>query len=131
MPQQKIHRLPALDPDTGHVHAVIEAVRGTRNKFKFDEERALFIHDGVLPAGATYPFDFGFIPSTKGEDGDPIDILVLMEEPAFVGAVIPCRLVGAIEAEQTEKAGETVRNDRLLGIAAKSHLYGDVEAIDD
>lgn len=94
MPQQRVAKLPATDRETGDIFAVIEAVRGTRNKFKFDERRGLFIHDGVLPAGATYPFDFGFVPSTKGEDGDPIDVLVLMEEPAFVGAVIPSRLVG-------------------------------------
>src|SRR3954470_12215295 len=72
--------------------AVIEAVRGTRNKFKFDERKKLFIHNGVLPAGQSSPFDFGFIPGTKADDGDPADILLLMDEPAYVGAVIPFRL---------------------------------------
>src|SRR5215212_5641394 len=106
-----IARLPAFDDESGDVHAVVEAVKGSRNKFKFDEQRGLFIHDSVLPAGATFPFDFGFVPSTRADDGDPLDVLILMDEPAFVGAVVPCRLVGVIEAEQTEKDGETVRND--------------------
>ena len=69
----------------------------------------------VLPLGASFPFDFGFIPSTKGEDGDPLDVLVLTEEPAFVGCVLPALLIGVLEAEQTEK-GETVRNDRLVAV---------------
>jgi inorganic pyrophosphatase len=129
MPQQRIAHLPAVDRDSGDVNAVVEAVRGSRNKFKFDEKRALFVHDHVLPAGASYPFDFGFIPSTRADDGDPLDVLILMEEPAFVGAVVPCRLVGAIEAEQTERDGTTVRNDRLLGVASKSHIYRDVREL--
>ena len=122
-------RLRSFD-DEGNVRAIIEATRGSRNKFKYEPDSRIFILDGVLPAGATFPFDFGFIPSTKGEDGDPIDVLVLMDEPAFVGAVVPARLVGAIQAEQTED-GETFRNDRLISIAAQSHAYRGVDAIDD
>jgi inorganic pyrophosphatase len=125
------HRLRPYDRKHDAYLAVIEAVKGTRNKFKFDAKRQLFIHNNVLPAGASYPFDFGFIPGTKGDDGDPIDVLLLMDEPAFVGAVVPFRLVGAIEAEQREKDGEVVRNDRLLGVACKSETYRDVGAIDD
>ncbi|HXT17247.1 MAG TPA: inorganic diphosphatase [Gemmatimonadaceae bacterium] len=124
-------RLEPFDRKRDAYLGVIEAVRGTRNKFKFDATHALFIHDSVLPAGASYPFDFGFIPGTKGDDGDPIDVLLLMDEPAFVGAVIPFRLIGAIEAEQRERDGEVVRNDRLLGVACKSETYRDVGEIDD
>ena len=122
-------RLPAFDEDD-NLMVVVEATRGSRNKFTYDDRRRLFALDGVLPAGASFPFDFGFIPSTRGEDGDPIDVLVLMEEPAFVGAVIPSRLVGAIQAEQTEKNGETVRNDRLISVASASHLYRGIDALD-
>src|SRR5205085_8938051 len=111
--------------------AVVEATRGSRNKFKYDSRRGIFALDSVLPAGASYPFDFGFIPSTKGDDGDPIDVLILMDEPAFVGAVVPSRLVGAIQAEQTEDDGETMRNDRLIAVARKSHSYRGVKALDD
>src|SRR5690242_7531685 len=111
-----LSRLPSFD-DEGNVHAIVEATRGSRNKFKYEPNARIFLLDSVLPAGATFPFDFGFVPSTKGEDGDPIDVLILMDESAFVGAVVPARLVGAIQAEQTEE-GETFRNDRLISVAS-------------
>ena len=121
-------RLPSFDDD-GNVHAIVEATRGSRNKFKYEPDSRIFLLDSVLPAGASFPFDFGFVPSTKGEDGDPIDVLILMDEPAFVGAVVRARLIGAIQAEQTEE-GETFRNDRLISIASTSHAYRGVEVLD-
>jgi inorganic pyrophosphatase len=131
MPIARSGPLTRLRPfdDEGNVQAVVEATRGSRNKFKYEPDSRIFRLDAVLPAGATFPFDFGFIPSTKGEDGDPIDVLILMDEPAFVGAVVPARLVGAIQAEQTED-GETFRNDRLIAISSSSHTYRGIDAID-
>jgi inorganic pyrophosphatase len=120
-----IARLPRYDPTTGALNIVIETPKGHRNKFKFDLERGLFLLGGVLPAGAVFPFDFGFIPATKGGDGDPLDVLVLMDEPAFVGCLVPARLIGVIEAEQTEK-GKTERNDRLIAVAADSRDMRDI-----
>jgi len=109
---------------------IIETPKGSRNKFKFDEQHSLFKLGGVLPAGAVFPFDFGFIPSTKGEDGDPLEVLLLMDEPAFPGCLIEARLLGVIEAEQT--VGEqTVRNDRLIAVAAEAHTHSEVESLDD
>ena len=123
-----VDRLPAFS-DEDELLAVVEAVKGSRNKFKFDEALGAFVLSGVLPAGATFPFDFGFVPSTMSDDGDPLDVLVLMDESAFVGAVVPCRLVGAIEAEQTESDGTVVRNDRLIAVATKAHLYQDAKSL--
>ena len=123
-------RLRAYDRKLDAYIAVIEAARDTRNKFKFDATNQLFVHNGVLQAGASYPFDFGFIPGTRADDGDPLDILVLMDEPAFVGAVIPFHLIGAIEAEQRERGEGAVRNDRLLGVACKSETYREINEID-
>ena len=120
--------LPAFDPETGTLNAIVETPKGRRNKFKFDERRCLFVLGKVLPAGAVFPFDFGFIPSTRGGDGDPLDVLVLMDEPAFPGCLVPARLVGVIEAEQTEE-GETVRNDRLLAVAEESNAHREVRSI--
>lgn len=117
--KSSLTELPAFDPATGELNAVIETPRGGRNKYKFDPDNGLFRFRKVLPLGMVYPFDFGFVPSTMGEDGDPLDILVLMDEPSFCGCVVSARLLGVIEAEQTED-GETVRNDRLIG-AAESH----------
>ena len=84
----------------------------------------------VLPQGALFPFDFGSIPGTVGEDGDPLDALVLMDEPAFCGCLIESRLVGVIEAEQSED-GKTERNDRLIAVAAKSPTHAEVKSLSD
>src|ERR1041384_3924862 len=104
------------------VHVIIDTPKGSRNKFKYDEELGLFKLSGVLPAGAGFPFAFRFVPSTLCGDGGALDVLVLMDEPAFVGCLVEVRLIGVIEAEQTEDE-ETTRNDRLIGVAdqAKDH----------
>jgi inorganic pyrophosphatase len=98
------------------VNVIVETPAGCRNKFKFDEATGLFMLHKLLPVGAAFPFDFGFIPRTAGEDGDPLDIMLLDEEPTFAGCLVTARLLGVIEAKQTEK-GRTIRNDRLLGVA--------------
>jgi inorganic pyrophosphatase len=106
-------KLEPTDRDTGKVRVVVEAPMRSRNKYKLDEDFGLFVLDKVLPLGASFPFDFGFIPRTQGEDGDPLDVLLLGDEPTFPGCVVLARLIGVVEAEQTDK-GETVRNDRLI-----------------
>ena len=130
MPSDPVSRLPARDPETGDWNVVIETPKGCRNKFKFDEAAGLFRLSGVLPAGAVFPFDFGFVPGTLGGDGDPLDVLVLMDEPAFVGCLVAARLIGVIEAEQ-EEGGTMARNDRLIAVAAKSRTSGDLKSITD
>ena len=84
-----------------------------------------------MPKGSFWPYDFGFIPSTIGEDGDPLDVLILMDEPAPMGCLVSIRLVGAIEAKQQEKGGKWERNDRLLAISAQSHTHADIHDLDD
>src|ERR1700704_2993480 len=91
--------LDPVDKESGHINAIIDTPKGSRNKFKFDEKIGMFKLGGALPVGAVFPFDFGYIPSTRGGDGDPLDILILMDEPAFVGCLVPARLIGVIEAE--------------------------------
>src|ERR1051325_2705092 len=120
--------LDAFD-DEEELNVVIETPKGSRNKYNYDEKLRLFKLGGVLPAGASFPFDFGFVPSTVGGDGDPLDVLVLMDEPAFAGCLVSVRLVGVIEAEQTERDGETTRNDRLIGVAAESRLHKGVRTL--
>ena len=124
----KLINLKAFD-DEGELNVIIETPKGSRNKFNYDEGTGLFKLGGVLPAGASFPFDFGFVPSTLGGDGDPLDVLVLMDEPAFAGCLVRVRLVGVIEAEQTERDGETTRNDRLIGVAAESRLHKSVRTL--
>jgi inorganic pyrophosphatase len=78
------------------VRVVIETPKDSRNKYAFDSEDEVFVLKRVLPAGMAFPYDFGFVPSTLAEDGDPVDVLVLMDQPAFPGCVLKCRLVGVI-----------------------------------
>lgn len=122
--------LPPFDRLTGSLHALVDTPKDSRNKFKLDSDLGLYKLAGVLPAGAFFPFDFGFVPSTLGEDGDPIDVLLLMDEPAFVGCLVEARLIGAIEAEQTED-GKTERNDRLIAVAAESRTHRSVRSLGD
>jgi inorganic pyrophosphatase len=114
----------------GCLRVIVETPRGSRNKFDYDEELGLFKLGGVLPAGAVFPFDFGFVPSTVGGDGDPLDVLLLMDEAAFTGCLVEARLLGVIEAEQTEEDGETTRNDRLVAVAAGARNHREVRALD-
>src|SRR3954470_22594865 len=109
---------------------VIETPKGSPNKLAFEPRYGTFVLKGVLPAGAVFPFDFGFVPSTRAEDGDPLDVLVLMDAPVFPGCVVPSRLVGVIEAEQTED-GKTERNDRLLAVAANSATHRSIQDLRD
>ncbi|HSH37839.1 MAG TPA: inorganic diphosphatase [Chthoniobacterales bacterium] len=123
-------KLSPFDSKTGDLHVVIDTPKGSRNKFAWDEELELFELGGVLPAGAVFPYDFGFIPNTRGDDGDAIDVLVLMDEPAFSGCLVMSRLLGVIEAEQTETDGKVERNDRLIAVAAKSRTHGNMKSLD-
>ncbi|MEP6936559.1 MAG: inorganic diphosphatase [Chthoniobacterales bacterium] len=68
---------------------------------------------------------------TRGEDGDALDVLVLMDKPAFAGCLVTARLLGVIEAEQTERAGDKQRNDRLIAVAANSHNHGHLATLAD
>jgi inorganic pyrophosphatase len=119
-----------LDAKKATCRAIIETPRGCRNKFDYDRESNLFKLGGLLPEGMMFPFDFGFIPSTLGEDGDPLDILVLMDAPAHVGCLIEVRLLGVIFAKQTED-GKKETNDRLLGAAIHSYDHEHLTTIDD
>src|SRR5947209_4692681 len=122
--------LDAFDPETGTCNVIIETSKGSRNKLKYNPGEGLLELSKVLPRGAVFPFDFGFIPSTVGDDGDPLDVLVLMDEPVPTGCKIPARLIGVIEAEQS-KDGEAERNDRLIAVAEGCHEHKDIRSIKD
>ena len=112
------------------IDAIIETPRGCRNKYAYDKKSKAFRLKKILPAGAVFPFDFGFIPDTKGEDGDPLDVLIIMDEPAYPGCMIECRIIGALKAEQS-KDGEMVRNDRLVAVSVESHMYKNLDSVED
>lgn len=117
--------------EEGILDIIIETPKGCRNKYTWDENQKAFCLKKVLPVGAVFPFDFGFIPHTKGEDGDPLDVLVIMDEPAFPGCILPIRLIGALKAKQTERDGRIEQNDRFIGVCIFSELYKDIYNIND
>lgn len=121
---------PVDGGDEALVKVIIETPKGSRNKYAFDAKERVFVLKKVLPSGMTFPYDFGFVPQTEGGDGDPLDVLVLMDEPAFPGCVVISRLIGVIEGEQG-KGKELERNDRIVAIEAANHTWANVNHIDD
>jgi inorganic pyrophosphatase len=101
--RQKTEEGPAGSAKAGDklLQVVIETPKGSRNKYSFDPEQHIFVLKAALPAGMSFPYDFGFVPQTLAQDGDPLDVLVLMDEPAFPGCALLVRLIGVIEGEQT------------------------------
>jgi inorganic pyrophosphatase len=98
--------LSAIDPhdeETGDLRIVVETPKGSRNKYDYDPDCDCLQLAKVLPEGMVFPYDFGFIPGTMGEDGDPLDVLILMDAPVVPGCLIAAKLIGAIEAQQKEK----------------------------
>ena len=128
---EDISRLPhKLNKARRECRAIIETPKGRRNKFKYEPDGGLFSFSNLLPQGFSFPFDFGFIPSTASEDGDPLDIIVLMDEPAHVGCLLEVRVIGVIRVEQTEK-GKKTQNDRLVAVATRSFDFKDVRSMND
>lgn len=117
MKSRNLTRIPAIDKASKCLNIVIETPKTSRGKFKYDDDLGAFTLHKVLPLGFAFPYDFGFIPSTRGEDGDPLDVLLLIDVPVTTGTVVKSRIIGVIEAEQREKNGDAVRNDRLLAVA--------------
>jgi len=108
-----IHALPTFDGDA--VNIVVETPKGGRAKMKYDEAADVFRFEKLLPLGQAFPFDFGFLPATEGGDGDPLDVLLIGEEPAPVGCVVLGKVVGVLEGKQTEN-GKGERNDRIIAV---------------
>lgn len=124
-------RLASFEDDKrGGIQVIIETPKGSRNKYAFDSEQKVFQLKKVLPAGMAFPYDFGFVPSTKAEDGDPVDVLVLMDEPAFPGCLLKCRVIGVIEGEQSGKKKKE-RNDRMVAVEMENHSYAHVKHVKD
>jgi inorganic pyrophosphatase len=123
-------RLKPIDKKDGMLQVIIETPAGSRNKFAFDPKQEVFALKKVLPAGMTFPYDFGFLPQTLAPDGDPIDVLLLMDEPVFPGCAVRARLVGVIEGEQID-GKKKIRNDRLVAVAEVNHMYANIRKLSD
>jgi inorganic pyrophosphatase len=122
--------LRPIDKKDGTIQVIVETPARSRNKFAYDPEQGIFALKKVLPAGMVFPYDFGFLPQTKAPDGDPIDVLLLMDEPAFPGTLVRARLIGVIEGEQLD-GKKKIRNDRLLAVAEVNHQYANIRKLKD
>src|SRR5437016_3453092 len=115
--KKAIKRMGAFDGGKKCVNIVIETPKGSRVKYGYDEKTGMLELKQALPEGMVFPFNFGFIPGTTAEDGDPLDVLVLNEEALIPGCLVKARLIAIIAAEQKERDGEKTRNDRLIAMA--------------
>jgi inorganic pyrophosphatase len=114
---QAISELAAVDAKSTCVNVIVENPKGSHFKYVYTRETGLFRIKRVLPRGMVFPFNFGFIPATLGAGGDPLDILIVNDEPVVAGCLLKARLLGVLKARQTEN-GKTMRNDRLVGAIA-------------
>ena len=114
------------------IDVVIETPKGSAQKYDYDPKTHFFRMKKILPSGMVFPYDFGFIPGTKGEDGDPLDAIVISEFNSFPGVVIKCRIIGGIKAEQSDGSSKKmIRNDRFLAVPKCSNIFEKVESMDD
>jgi inorganic pyrophosphatase len=117
-------------PEDDDILVVVETPRGSRAKFAYDPKLKTFTLSKSLLTGLAYPHDWGFVPSTKADDGDPIDIMVVHDAATFPGLVLACRVIGILQIEQKSK-GKTERNDRLFAVPRRSHSEQGLEDVRD
>ena len=111
--------------DKAHIYAVVETPRGSSCKLEFDPKLGVFTLAKPLMAGLTYPYDWGFVPSTKADDGDPLDVLVIHDSATYPGLVLRCKPIGILEVVQMAK-GKKERNDRLFAVPDRAPFEGDL-----
>ncbi|HZR82343.1 MAG TPA: inorganic diphosphatase [Candidatus Binatia bacterium] len=122
--------LPTFDRD-GALRVVIETPAGSRIKFKYDPGEEVFLFGRPLVLGVSYPFDWGFIPSTRAEDGDPLDAMVYHDGAAYPGVVIACQPIGVVRVSQKRKGGGRERNDRVIAVPAKDDRCNDARDLNE
>jgi len=115
--------------DEKRVYAVVETPRGSRAKLEFDPKLKVFTLSKPLLAGLTYPYDWGFIPSTRADDGDPLDALIIHDAATYPGLLLACTPIGVLEVIQREKGKKPMRNDRLFVVPDCSPFEGDITDI--
>jgi inorganic pyrophosphatase len=108
------------------VTAVIEIPRGSRNKYEYDKDIEAFALDRVLHSPVHYPAEYGIIPQTLWDDGDPMDILVVMKQPTFPGCVIETRVIGVMRMIDGEES-----DDKILGVPVNDPQFKDVNDVSD
>lgn len=123
---------PFTDDTEKNIHVIIETPKGSRYKYAWQPEYGMFLLKRTMPVGVTFPHDFGFVPHTLADDGDPLDVLVLSGAPAAVGALMTCRVLGIVEAEQVDEPGaDTIRNDRVICAPLYNPEFDAIQTITD
>jgi inorganic pyrophosphatase len=124
-------KLPAFS-DKNSCHVVIESPRGSTVKFKYDPELLVMSLSRPLTAGLVYPCDWGFVPSTRASDGDPLDAFVMWDGAGYPGIVLICRPIGVLRVEQTNaKSRKRERNDRIAVLPVKAPRLEQVQSVFD
>jgi inorganic pyrophosphatase len=126
-----LDRLPLVDEETGDYSVVLETPKGSRNKYKYDAKCEAIRLGATLGEGLAFPYDFGFFPSTLGEDGDPLDVLLFLDNAVPPGCVATARLIGVLEVEQKEQRQAWQRNDRFFAVATHAHTHQTLKHLDD
>jgi inorganic pyrophosphatase len=126
-----LDRIPTFDSESGCINVVVETPKGSRNKLAYEPAFGALVLKRVLPQGMSFPFDFGFMPATLGDDGDPLDVLVLLDESVPAGVIVPSRLIGVIDARQSEDDGTMVENVRFIAVGERCELFADVKRLSD
>lgn len=118
-----------ISPTTGDasvVNAIIEIPKGKRNKYEYDKDLEVFKLDRHLYSSSFYPGDYGFVPQTLAEDGDPLDVLVMVNEATFPGCLIEARIIGLFKMQDR---GD---NDyKLLGVPNNDPLFAEFNELKD
>ncbi len=112
------------------ITVVIETPKDSAQKYDFDPKFKGYCLSKVLPAGMVFPYDFGFIPHTKADDGDPIDVIVFSEFKSFPGCIMRCRVIGAIRANQQD-GKKMIENDRFIAVPEATLVYKNIGSVED
>ncbi|MEH2245748.1 inorganic diphosphatase [Nostoc sp.] len=120
-----LSRIPA-QPKPGLINVLIEITGGSKNKYEYDKELEAFALDRVLYSSVQYPYDYGFVPNTLAEDGDPLDGMVIIDEPTFPGCIIAARPIGFLEMID---GGD--RDEKILCVPDKDPRYAQVRSLVD
>ena len=123
--------LPLVDEETGDITVVVETPKDSHNKYKYDPQCGAIRLKAVLGEGLAFPYDFGFFPSTSGDDGDPLDVLLFLDHAVPPGGVASARILGVLEARQKSQKQPWIRNDRFLAVATHAHTHGGLHSLSD